>query len=104
MHARVRPGSTQRFTGGLISVPLGITAITTGVVFATPDSDDTLFAPGVVLMSLGTALIAGGIALLVTGRTRVRITGAPRGYAGFGRPRQAYKPTKAMLHAPGTLH
>ena len=105
VHARVRPGSTQRFTGGLISVPFGIAAVATGIVFAAPDSDDTLFAPGVVLMSLGTALVVGGIALLVTGRTRVRITGAPRGLAGFAgvaRPRQTMMQMMQMPQMPQT--
>ncbi len=105
VHARVRPGNTGRFTGGIISVPLGIAAVATGVVFATsiPDDRSTFLAPAVVLTSLGTALVAGGIALLVTGRTRIRVTGTPRGvrygsHAGVARPRQV------LLHAPITLH
>ena len=71
-------------------MPLGIAAITVGVVFATdPDNRDSLLAPGMVISTLGAALIAGGIAMLVTGRTRVRLSPmAPRARAGVARPRQ----------------
>lgn len=103
VHARVRPGSTMRTTAGIIAMPLGIAAAVVGVVFLTnPDPDgerrpEALRAPGIVFSTLGVALIAGGIAMLVTGRTRVRLGPVPpRARAGVSGPRN--------IHAPVVFH
>ncbi len=77
VHARVRVGSTARLTGGLIGTPLGAAGLVIGGVLV---GDPRARGPGVVALALGTALLAGGIALLLTGRTRLELTrAAPRG-------------------------
>jgi hypothetical protein len=94
VRAHVRPGSNRRMTGGLIAVPIGVAGAVLGTVFAATsgaDEEDRLTSPGSALVGLGALLIATGIALLVTGRTRVRLVG------GAARPRITKLPSSTPV-------
>ena len=96
MRAHVRPGNSQRTTGGMIAVPIGVAGVVLGTVFAATSGadEDRLTEPGSALVGLGAMLIATGIVLLVTGRTRVSLK------PGVARPRV----TKLPSYTPPTFH
>ncbi len=88
--ARVHGVSTMRFTGGVVLATLGGTiALTGGTLFLTggllsasgPSDPDrganevgsALFITGGVTLALGAGMLAGGIAMLAKGKTRVEL-------------------------------
>ncbi|HEY0133660.1 MAG TPA: hypothetical protein VGB85_06255 [Nannocystis sp.] len=96
VRAHVRPGSSQRMIGGMIAAPIGVAGVVLGTIFAaTSDADDSrMTTPGSAIAGLGAMLIATGIVLLVTGRTRVRLV------PGAARPRV----TKLPSYTPAAFH
>lgn len=76
--ATVHPGDRTRLIGGIIFTPLGAAAMLLGglVLGLAPDSSHPA---GPLSLGLGSAMLGGGIAMLVTGSTRVRLRAAKRG-------------------------
>ncbi len=75
VHATVRPGRQSRLTAGAVATPIGAASVVVGIVNLSINRDmDQLLVPGILLVSLGSALLATGAAMLLTARTRVRLT------------------------------
>lgn len=84
VHASVRPGRPYHLAGGLAATPLGFVGVVVGTtLLGARGESEQLITPGALLVGIGSAVLATGIALLLTARTRVRLTRL-RGYPRAG--------------------
>lgn len=72
----VRPGHRALYLAGWFSTVFGLVGAATGaVLLATSDDDADLRTAGAVVLGVGAPVLAGGIVMLLFGRTRMRFVG-----------------------------